>query len=189
MNRLQKHNFRKDILTFCAITLFYFFETAQMSYYNVLAPSYLNSATYQHGAIAALSAAYYYGDMVGLFPVGYTLDRFPLRLTMIIAVVGSIAGSFILFMGDNFDTQWVARFICGFFGGTFSFIGGIRIIALTFPKRFTYYMSIFLAAGMFGSMMCQYPLLLVVRKYGPNSAMFVMFSIAILIAFIVHKHA
>jgi MFS family permease len=187
MDKTTSPVFRKDILTFLAITLFYCFETAQMSYYNVLAPSYLHSATYQHGAIAALSAAYYYGDMAGLFPIGYALDRLPLRLTMAIAIIGSIAGSFILFMGDSFTTQWIARFICGFFGGTFTFIGGIRIIALTFPKRFTYYMSLFLAAGMLGSMMCQYPLLLIVRNYGPKSAMFVMFAIALLISLFCFK--
>ena len=173
---------RRDLLTFIAIALFFLFETAQMAYYNVLAPAYLAGDIYQVGGVAAISAAYYYGDMVGLFPVGYALDRFPLRSSLIFALVGTTIGSFLLFMSDSFAIQWLARFICGFFGGTFSFIGGIRIIALVFPKRFTYFMAIFLTAGMLGAILCQYPLLLIVNHFGPRSALFVMFAIGAAIA-------
>lgn len=173
---------KREILTFVAISLFYLFETAQMAYYNVLAPAYLSHGSVSQMSIAAISAAYYYGDMVGLFPVGYALDRFPLRTSLIFALIGTITGSFLLFMSDSFTMQWISRFICGFFGGTFSFIGGIRIIALIFPKRFSYFMAIFLTAGMLGAMLCQYPLLLVVNHFGPKTAMFVMFSVGGLIA-------
>ena len=173
---------RQDLLTFIAISLFYLFETAQMSYYNVLAPSYLGHNIYSHASIGAISAAYYYGDVVGLFPVGYALDRFPLRTSLIFALIGSIIGAFILFMSDSFTIQWISRFICGFFGGTFSFIGGIRIVTAVFKKRFTYGFSIFLSAGILGAMLCQYPLLIVVNHFGPKGAMFTMFAIGAMIS-------
>src|SRR3990167_5698574 len=67
---------RHDLLTFFAITLFYFFEAGQMSYFNVLAPTFLSLGIYHPAQIASLSAAYYYGDVVGLLPVGFMLDRF-----------------------------------------------------------------------------------------------------------------
>lgn len=173
---------KRDLLTFLAISLFYLFETAQMAYYNVLAPAYLEHNIYKEVGIAALSAAYYYGDMVGLFPIGYALDRFPLRSSLIFSLIGTILGSFLLFFSDSFTVQWIGRFICGFFGGTFSFIGGIRVIAVLFPKRFTYFMGIFLTAGMLGAILCQYPLLLIVNNFGPRSALCVMFAIGCLIA-------
>ena len=170
MQRIEK----RDILTFIAISLFYLFETAQMAYYNVLAPAYLQHDIYNQVSIGAISAAYYYGDMVGLFPVGFALDRFSLRSSLIFALVGTTIGSFLLFMSEGFTMQWISRFICGFCGGTFSFIGGIRVIAIIFPKRFTYFMSIFLTAGMLGALLCQYPLFLLIDHFGPRSAMFVM---------------
>jgi len=100
---------KREHLTFIAISLFYLFETAQLAYYNVLAPSYLADNIYSQVKIGALSAAYFYGDMIGLFPVGYALDRFPLRASLIFALIGTTVGSFLLFMSDGFVMQWVAR--------------------------------------------------------------------------------
>lgn len=172
----------KDLLTFIAISLFYLFETGQMSYYNVLAPAYLGQGTYDQVTIGAISAAYYYGDVVGLFPVGYALDRFSLRKSLIFALIGSIIGAFLLFLSNNFTIQWISRFICGFCGGTFSFIGGIRVISSIFKEKFSYGFSIFLSAGIIGAMLCQYPLLLIINHFGPKGAMFTMFSIGAFIA-------
>src|SRR3989338_4530420 len=175
---------RHDLLTFFAITLFYFFEAGQMSYFNVLAQTFLSLGIYHHDQIASLSAAYYYGDVVGLLPVGFMLDRFPMRKTLLFAILGSILAAFLLFISVNIYLQWFARFFCGFFGGTFSFIGGIRILALLFSKRFTLYVGLFLAAGMLGGLVCQYPLLMLVNDYGIKSAMLIMASFGILVILI-----
>lgn len=180
-NKIPKINTR-DMLTFTAICLFYLFETGQMSYYSILAPAYLSHAYYNHANIGAISAAYYYGVVAGLFPVGYALDRFSLRVSLIFALGGSILGAFILLMSDSFSMQWISRFICGFCGGTFSFIGGIRIISIIFKERFTYWFSIFLGAGILGAMLFQYPLLVVVNHFGPKGAMFAVCFIGALIA-------
>jgi len=171
----------RHILTFIAIALFYFFETAQMSYFNVLAPVYLHLGIYQHNQIASLSAAYYYGDVLGLLPVGIALDHLPLRKTMLWAIVGSIIGAFLLFVSHHFVMQWAARFICGFFGGTFSFVGGIRILANVFEKRFSLFMSLFLSAGMLGALVCQYPLFIAVKHLGIDGPMKIVFLFGILV--------
>lgn len=164
----------RNFLTFLSITLFYFFETAQMSYFNVLAPGFLSNGIYQHDQIASLSAAYYYGDMIGLLPVGFALDRFPLRKILLGAIFGSVIGAFLLIFSQDFHLQWFARFLCGFFGGTFSFVGGIRVLANLFPNRFTFFMGLFLSAGMFGALICQYPLLIAVDHFGTESAILIM---------------
>jgi MFS family permease len=170
-----------DLFTFFAITIFYFFESAQMSYFNVLAPGFLSHAIYQHDQIASLSAAYYYGDMAGLLPVGLALDRFPLRKILLWAIIGSVISAFLLLISQNFTLQWLARFLCGFFGGTFSFVGGIRVLAAIFPKRFTFFMGLFLSAGMFGGLICQYPLLIVVDYFGEKAAMAIVAVFGLLV--------
>ncbi|MDO8954154.1 MAG: MFS transporter [Gammaproteobacteria bacterium] len=129
------------LLTFIAITLFYFFEAAQMSYFNVLAPHFLSQGIYHHNQIAGLSAAYYYGNVIGLLPVGFALDRFPLRNILLWAILGSVISAIVLASTQNFYIEWIARFFCGFFGGTFSFVGGIRIIINIFPHRFSLFMG------------------------------------------------
>ena len=171
----------RTLFTFIAIALFYLFETAQMSYFNVLAPTYLHLGIYHHGQIASLSAAYYYGDMLGLLPVGIALDRLPLRKTLLWAIVGSVLSAFVLLLSYDFYLQWGARFFCGFFGGTFSFIGGIHILTLFFQKRFTLFMGIFIAAGMLGALLCQYPLLIAVEHWGIEGPMRVMFLFGIVV--------
>jgi MFS family permease len=177
----------KDLFTFFAITIFYFFEVAQMSYFNVLAPGFLSHGIYQHDQIASLSAAYYYGDMVGLLPVGLALDRYPLRKILLWAIIGSVVSAFLLLLSQNFHIQYLARFFCGFFGGTFSFVGGIRVLAAIFPKRFTFFMGLFLSAGMFGALVCQYPLLVVVDHYGEKAAMAIVAIFGLLVLLISFK--
>jgi MFS family permease len=172
---------RTNFFTFIAVMLFYMFESAQMAYYNVLAPFYDSQHGYNTHMVASISAAYYYGCMVGLFPVGYILDNYSIRKSMLIAILGSVFGIFLLSVGQAFYVQWIARFICGLLGGTFCFLGGIRIIALLFPNRFSYYMGIFLAGGMFGGMVCQYPLLLLVKKFGPVSAIQAMLAVGVVV--------
>ena len=178
------------LLTFLAITIFYFFESAQMSYFNVLAPTFLSHGIYQHDQIASLSAAYYYGDMIGLLPVGFALDHFPLRKILLWAILGSVVGAFLLLISQNFPLQWTARFLCGFFGGTFSFVGGIRVLANLFPNRFTLFIGLFLSAGMFGGLICQYPLLLTVNHLGTMGAMAVMaiFGVFVIIFNLLYLH-
>jgi MFS family permease len=152
-----------------------------MAYYNVLAPAYLSSGLYQQGDIAAISAAYFYGTMAGLFPIGYLLDHFPLRRVILTGILGSVSGIILLLMGSHFSTQWSARFICGFFGGTTCFIGGIRLIAQVYPKRFSYFMGIFLSAGMFGGMICQYPLLSIVKYFGLDGALRTVLGVSLVV--------
>lgn len=169
------------LLTFLAIALFYAFESAQMAYFNVLAPGLISQHIYSQHQVGAISAAYYYGDMAGLFPVGFALDRWPLRKTLLWALLGSLLGAWLLFASAQFEMQWAARFVSGFCGGTFSFLGGIRLIVLLFPKRFSYWMGVFLAFGMAGEMICQYPLLEVVRHFGTTAAMQVMFAVGVVV--------
>jgi len=164
---------RKAIFTFLAITLFYFFEASQMSYFNVLAPYYLAQG-YHENQVAGLSSAYYYGNVIGLLPVGYALDHFPLRKILLWAIIGSVISALLLAMGHSYSTDLIARFLCGFFGGTFSFIGGIRVILSLFPNRFSFFMGFFISSGMFAGLVCQYPLLRVVNHIGIQGTMIVM---------------
>lgn len=172
---------RKGLLTFIAITLFYFFETTQMTYFNVLAPFFMGHHIYNAHQVAALAAAYYYGDMAGLIPIGFALDRFQLRHILPWVVLGTVCGAFTLAFSHTYSMQWLARFACGFFGGTFGFVGGIRILLHLFPRRFTFFMGIFLSAGMLAGLICQYPLLLVVHASGAFGAMLLMAILSLFI--------
>ena len=174
---------RKNILTFSAITLFYFFEFMQMTYFNVLAPHFLSEGVLTHTQIGSLSAAYFYGNVAGLLPIGFLLDRMPLRQILLWAIVGSVLSAFTLALSHNFSIQWIARFLCGFFGGTSCFLGGIRIMATLFSKRFTFFMGIFLSVGMLGGLVSQYPLLLADQYMGTRGVMYIVayFSVFVLL--------
>lgn len=168
-------------LTFIAISLFYFFEFAQMSYFNALAPSLLSAHLYTHHQIGALSAAYYYGNVMGLLPAGYILDHFRLRRAFLFAILGSVCGALLLAATTHYPLALLARFICGFFGGTFSFVGGIRILVNLFQKRFALFMGMFLTAGMLGGAICQYPVLWLSHNFSPRIAIFAIFLLGVFI--------
>ena len=178
-----------SIRTFSAITLFYFFEAIQFGYFNVLAPSFLKSGIYDHQQIAALSSAYMYGIIFGLIPVGL-IDRYSIRKILLWAIFGSVIGAFLLFSCEQYYLRWIARFICGFFGGAFSFVGGIRIVTLLFPHRFTFYLGLFLSAGTLGGLACLYPLLLAIQYFSVSSAMEIVafFGLLVMIFNIFYLH-
>lgn len=169
------------LLSFLAVTIFFFFEAIQMSYLNVLAPYYLKYKIYDHDEISILSAAYFYGNMAGLLPIGFFLDRFSLRKIILIAIIGSSIGAFLLVLSSNIHFQSIARFICGFFGGTVSFVGGMKLIATTYKHRFTFFMGIFVSAAMLGGLVCQYPLLIATNTFGPSGAMTIVASLSIVV--------
>lgn len=164
----------KNLLTFFSITLFYFFECSQISYFNVLAPHFLSEWAYSNNQVASLSASYYYGNMIGLIPIGILIDRLPLRKTLLWGMFASILSAFLLVISPDYWMQWTARFLCGFFGGACSFIGGIRVISKLFLHRFTLFVGLFLAAGMLAGLLCQYPFLIAVNHLGINGAMTLM---------------
>ena len=188
-DNINSDKLHAPILTFAAITLFYFFEAIQFGYFNILAPSFLKSGVYDQQQIAALSSAYMYGIIFGLIPVGL-IDRFSMRKILLWSILGSVIGAFLLFICEQYSLRWVARFICGFFGGAFSFVGGIRIVALLFPNRFTYYLGLFLSAGTLGGLACLYPLLLAIQYFGISSAMAIVaiFGLLVMIFNLLYLH-
>lgn len=179
-----------NLMTFLAITLFFFYESAQMGYFNVLAPSFLSHAIYNPEQIASLSAAYVYGCMFGLIPVGYALDHHPLRKMLLWAILGSVVGAFLLLLSQHFSMQWFARFVCGFFGGAFSFAGGIRVIFAVYHNRFTFFMGLFISAGMFGGFVSQYPLLFAVDRFGITGtiAIVAIFGLIVMLFNLLYLH-
>lgn len=167
--------------SFLSVTIFFFFEAIQMSYLNVLAPYYLEYNIYNHHEISILSASYFYGNMAGILPVGFILDKFSLRKIIIMAILGSAAGAFLLIISPNLHFQYIARFICGFFGGAVSFAGGMKLIASIYRHKFTFYMGLFVSAGMFGGLICQYPLLIITNKFGPIGSMTIVALLSIIV--------
>jgi MFS family permease len=182
----------KILITFVAFTLFYCFEFGQMSYFNALAPKLLHTGLYTHDQLGSLSAIYYYGNVLGLLPAGYILDHLPLRRAFLFAILGSALGALTLALTDHYSIALTARFCCGFFGGTFSFVGGLRLLMNLFSKRFSLFMGIFLTAGMFGGMICQYPILWISDHYSPHAAILMMFYAGALVlifnVFGLHPH-
>lgn len=152
-----------------------------MSYFNVLAPYFLQQGIYHQGQVAGLSAAYYYGNVIWLLPVGFALDHFPLRKILLWAISGSVISAFLLTLKEGYSLEWTARFLCGFFGGTFSFVGGIRVLISIFPNRFSFFMGVFIAAGMLAGFVCQYPLLYAVEHIGVRGAMITMAIFGLLV--------
>ncbi len=189
IKNIDSEKVHSSILTFTAISLFYFFEAIQFGYFNVLAPTFLKSGVYDHQQIAALSSAYMYGIIFGLIPVGL-IDRFSMRKILLWSILGSVIGAFLLFVCEQYYLRWIARFICGFFGGAFSFVGGIRIVALLFPNRFTYYLGLFLSAGTLGGLVCLYPLLVAIQYFGISSAMAIVaaFGLFVMVFNLLYLH-
>lgn len=170
---------------FICVSTFFFFEAVQMSYFDVLAPYFLTHNWYTNDQIGSLSAAYYYGNVLGVIPAGHVLDKKNIRKTLLISMFLSVIAALILPFSSKYEISWLARFICGLFGGAICFLGGIKILSKAFPQRFTLAIGLFITVGMLAGMASQLPVLWVLKLYG---AFGVMFSIGVygLIIFLIN---
>ena len=125
-----------------------------------IVPSVMISDLMRHFAITStgfgyLSASYLLGYAPLQLFVGVIIDRFGSRLTLIMALLLCILGSFLFAFTDQLYVACLARFIVGV-GSAFAFVGVLRLASSwLLAEHFPFFVGIATALGMIGALFGQ----------------------------------
>lgn len=171
---IESKNISLPWILFVCVSTFFFFESIQMSYFDIAAPYFIQHHWYTSTQVGSLSAAYYYGNVIGVIPAGQLLDKKDIRRILLCMIGLSVLASIVFAFTNQFLIGWLARFASGFFGGAYCFLGGVKVLARAFPKRFTLVIGLFITVGMLAGMTAQLPLLWVIKYAGVSGVLIVI---------------
>ncbi|MFU8797653.1 MAG: MFS transporter [Gammaproteobacteria bacterium] len=140
-------------------SLFFFYEFFQINMLNALSSGITQSLAPTATELGTLSACYFYGNVIGLFPAGLLLDRFSTRRLILIAMSLSIIGTFLFSLSNALVPMSVGRFLSGLAGGSFCFLSTVRLTSRWFPpQRMAFMLGVIVTIATLGGVLAQAPL-------------------------------
>jgi MFS family permease len=153
---------------------FFFYQFIQITMFNILKPELIIEFNADPAILSFISALYFYGTVLFLIPAGIMLDHISTR-KIILATMGiSLIGLLIFAMSTSILGAGIGRFLVGISGGPFCFLSSMRIASRWFPEqRLAFVTGVIVAMAMFGGMVAQLPLSILVAEVGWRTAMYV----------------
>jgi MFS family permease len=145
---------------------FYFYE-----YFLRISPSVMKSefmSTFHLGAagFGTLSDFYFYAYTPMQLVVGIFIDRFPIRRTLVIAVLMCTAGSLLISVSDVFWMAALGRVLQGL-GSAFAFVSALKLAAMWLPvSHFAFIAGSCAALGFLGAGLGEIVLSHTVKVFG-----------------------
>lgn len=163
-------------------SLFFFYEFIQINMLNSISPGVIKTFSPTATQLGFLSASYFYGNVLCLFPAGLLLDRFNTRKIVITAMSLSVIGTFIFCLSSSIWLAGVGRFISGAAGGSFCFLGTLRLATRWFPpERMALVTGVSVTVAMAGGVIAQTPLILLVQKIDWQNSLLILACLGVLI--------
>ncbi len=167
--------------------LFFFFEFIQMNMFNAIDPSLRHSFGISDTQLGNLSAMYFYGNVLFLFPAGTLLDRFSTKRLLLVAMAASVICTFLFAWSRELWQAELCRLVTGL-ASTFCMLSAVRLASRWFPpRRIALVIGLVLTIAMSGGMLAQTPLTYLVGLFHwrhavmLNSGLGVVFWLLILI--------
>jgi len=149
---------------------------------NTLSIGVMKTYNASAAELGRLSACYFWGEMVFLFPAGLLLDRFSTRKLVLITLSISIMATFTFAIAPSLAIAAMARFVSGVTGGSFCFLSSMRLISRWFPaSKRALATGIVVTIGMLGGVVAQTPLALLTEAIGWQHALLILGSLGLLI--------
>lgn len=153
--------------------LFFFYEFMQMNIFNAIIPGLMHAFTTNALQIGSLSAWYFYGTVLFLFPAGILLDHFPTKKLILIAMSVSVTGTILFALAPTLGFAKFCRFLSGM-GGSFAFLSCLRLVSLSFPpQRLALATGLMITFAMTGGIIAQTPMTLLVEAVNWRHALLI----------------
>jgi MFS family permease len=151
--------------------LFFFFIFLQINAFNAINPYLLTAFQVNAAQLSRLSAYYFLGNVLFLFPAGMFLDRFSVHKLILFTFMLSILATFIFAQTNQFWVAAMCRLIIGL-NGAFVLLSCIKLASRWFsPERLALITGLIVTMGMLGGMVAQTPLTLITDYYGWRHAL------------------
>ncbi len=164
-----------------AAALFFFYEFIQMNMFNAISPYLMQSFSLDATQLGALSANYFYSNLIFLFPAGLILDRFSTRKIILTAMFICVFGTFMFALATNIYLAQLFRFLTGI-GSAFCFLSCIRLASRWFPsRRMALVSGLIVTMAMIGGTVAQTPFTKLTAMLGWREAVMVDAALGVII--------
>jgi MFS family permease len=157
---------RQGWITCLSAALFFFYIFTQMLMFNVVGHDVMKELSLSAAGMGALSSAYFWGNVLFLFPAGLILDRFSAKKVLLTAMLTSIIATFVFSLAPGFNIMFLARIFIGL-AGAFALITGLKLASHWFvPAKMAFVSGSIITLGFLGGLVSQTPLMLMNNAFG-----------------------
>lgn len=166
--------------------LFFFYEFIQGNMFASVADEVMRSFHIDLIASGWLSSIYYLSNVIFLFPASVVLDKYSTRKVILIAMLLCILGTVLFSFSHSYSLALFCRFVTGI-GSAFCFLSCVRLGSRWFPSnKMALVTGLMVTMAMFGGMVAQTPLTLLVESVGWREAIFYDGVLGVLLLFVIY---
>lgn len=170
-NRNETINQYSAWLVCLVSALFFFYEFIQMNMFNSLSSDLMATFKIDSTGLGKLSASYFWGDVLFLFPAGMILDRFSTRKIILTALLVCVVGTLVFANAESLLLAKLCRLVTGI-GNAFCFIACIRLASRWFPaQRMALVIGLIVTIAMLGGAFAQAPFSYLSKHFGWRHAL------------------
>ncbi len=153
--------------------LFFFYEFIQMLMPNSLRSDLMQAFTINATDLGILSSAYFWANIIFLFPAGIILDRYSTKRIILAALAVCIVGTLLFSQAMSFPAAIISRFMTGV-GSAFCFLSCIRLATRWLPSnRLALASGLVVTMAFIGGAVAQTPLTWLIEMVGWRHAILV----------------
>ena len=169
MNANEK--FKKGLLIWSSVALFYFFQFILRVSPNACTDSLMSAYNFDAATLGGIMSFYYIGYVVMQIPAGIILDRIGVRTPVVASILMCSIGVLLFAIASNATVLSIARLLMGI-GSAFAFLSNVKVASLWFdPKKMPLFIGLTLAAGTLGAKVAGSPLVYLLDAMGWQSAL------------------
>lgn len=170
---LTNYNPKKAAIVCFTAALYFFYEFIQLNMFNAIDPSLMKTFHISAAELGHISAYYFYGNLLFLFPAGMILDRISTRKIILTTMSISVVSTMIFATASEIWMAGMARLFIGM-SASFCFLSCMRLASRWFPpRRLAVVIGLVVTMAMMGGMVAQTPLALLVDLTGWREALVV----------------
>ena len=181
-DKLSEKTYLRPYVVVFSASLFFFFESIQLNMFNSLNLELMEAFNIGSTELGKLSATYFYGTILFLFPAGIMLDRISTKKIIIVTMLLCIGCTLLFSLSSSIWQANLYRFITGI-GGSFTLLSSVRLASRWFPPdKMALIVGLIVTFAMLGGLVAQIPLTLLVLHFGwratlvLDSTWFIVFS-------------
>lgn len=141
-----------------AASLMFFYTFIQMNMLNPIGSIVMQSFSISAAQLGSLSAMYFYGNFLLIFPAGLILDRVSPRKILFFSLLVASISMFTFAYSTNLYMAGLSRFVQGLCG-SFAFLGAIRVVSRWFsPAKLALASGCVVTLAMLGGVVAQTPI-------------------------------
>ncbi len=165
--------------------LFYLYECLIQVSPGVMVPDLMKAFSINSAALGSVIAFFFYSYAGMQIPVGVLVDNYNSRFLLTGAALSCALGCILFGTANSLAMIAVGRLLIGF-GAAFAAVCAMKLAANWFPaKRFSLLVGLMVTIGMFGSMLGETPLALLVDNIGWRHTMLFLAVFGVILAILI----